>query len=208
MSIPARDWVTAEEYVARENAAETKSEYFNGEIFAMSGGRPEHSQAAAEIIALLTLGLRGTGCRVYTSDLRLVTPRSGLRTYPDAAVVCGPLEMDELDPIAVVNPSLILEVVSESSEAYDRNDKFAFYSEFPTLKEYILLYNAPQRIEIWSRSSAMEEWSHAEETPPDRKLTIPCFDIELDAGAIFERIEIAPRRPKNPSLNNRRSRPL
>jgi Uma2 family endonuclease len=207
MSVPARDWVSVEEYIARENAAETKSEYFNGEIYAMSGGRPEHSQAAAEFIALLVVGLRGTGCRVYTSDLRLVTPRSGLRTYPDAAVVCGPFEMDELDPIAVVNPSLILEVVSDSSEAYDRNDKFAFYSEFPTLKEYVLIYNAPQRIETWSRSHPNEEWSHAESTPPDGRLTIPSFGIEVEVGAIFAEIEIAPRRPKNPTLKNRRFRP-
>lgn len=204
MSIPARDWVTVEEYLARENAAETKSEYYNGEIFAMSGGRPEHSQAAAEVSMALGQHLRGSGCRLYTSDLRLVTPRSSLRTYPDATVVCGPLEMDEVDPIAVINPMMIVEVLSESIENYDRNDKFAFYSEFATLKEYLLVSNVPQRLELWSRSSPDEPWDSKLATTPGGKLTIPAFGITLDLDTIYGEIEIAPRRPVNPGLRKRR----
>jgi len=131
--------LTEAEYLALERSAPFKSEFFDGEMFAMAGGSPMHSLMGANLIGELRSKLKGGPCRPFTSDLRIKIEATGLFTYPDVSVICGPLHFVEGTDDTVVNPTLIVEVLSDSTEAYDRGEKFQHYRQMPSLKEYLLL---------------------------------------------------------------------
>jgi len=140
---------TYAEYLALEASSNVKHEFLGGQIYAMAGGTPEHAALAAAVIGLLFPQLRDRGCRAYDADLRIRT-RSGLATYPDVTVICGPTERDELDPQAVTNPALIIEVLSRSTEEYDAGDKFEHYKTLPSLRQYVLVSHREPSIEVWT----------------------------------------------------------
>jgi len=131
--------LTIDEYITIENAALYKSEFFDGEMFAMAGASPPHNIVRENLSAELHARLKGSGCRSVSSDQRLKVVRTGLFTYPDLLVICGPWQFDAKDPNAVINPVLIVEVLSPSTEKYDRGAKFRNYRQIPTLREYILI---------------------------------------------------------------------
>ena len=108
------------EYLALEARADTRHEYLDGEVFAMAGGTPEHGALAMAVARALGVALRGRPCRVFSSDVRVRIPETGLTTYPDLSVVCSKLETDPIDPDAITNPLLIVEVLSDTTEGYDR----------------------------------------------------------------------------------------
>lgn len=130
---------TFEEYLANECVAEHKSEFYRGEIFAMAGGSPRHNEICLNIASALKGKLRGSSCRPYSSDQRLRIPANGLSTYPDVSVVCGEIERDEVDRDALVNPRVLMEVLSPSTEDYCRGRKFVLYRQLPTLREYVVV---------------------------------------------------------------------
>ena len=142
---------TIEEYLARERVAPHKSEYYRGQIFAMSGGTPRHNTTAGNIFASLRGRLRGTPCRPYNSDQRIRVPANGLSTYPDVSVVCGELQLDSDDRDAIVNPPVIFEVLSKSSERYDRGKKFDLYRQLESLREYVLVSQDEPQVERFVR---------------------------------------------------------
>jgi Uma2 family endonuclease len=153
MNEPARRIVgTYAEYLEQERASPTKHEFLNGEIFAMAGGTPEHARLCASVGAELRAQLRGRPCAVYSSDLRVRVQATGLSTYADVSVVCGRLERDLEDKDAALNPIVLVEVLSDSSEAYDRGQKFAHYRRIPSLREYVLVTRYEQRIEVFHRN--------------------------------------------------------
>lgn len=126
-----------------------RHEYLAGEIYAMAGGSPDHAALAAMVIALL--GRQPpTGCRVFTSDLRVQTV-SGLSTYPDVSVVCGRTQRAANDPHAVVNPVLIAEITSNSTEDYDRGEKLQHYKSLPTLREVLIASHREPLLSLWRR---------------------------------------------------------
>ena len=139
------------EYLALEASSNVKHEFLEGQIYAMAGGTPEHAALAAAVIGLLFSNLRWSRCRAYDADLRVRTP-TGLATYPDVTVVCGPVQRDREDPQAVTNPTVIVEVLSRSTEEYDRGDKFEHYKSLHSLRQYILVSHRDRRIEVWSRA--------------------------------------------------------
>jgi Uma2 family endonuclease len=143
---------TFAEYVALEAASETKHEFVNGEIFAMAGGTPEHSRLSANVIGELRAALRGRPCVTFTSDLRIRVQTTGLGTYPDASVVCGQLEVDPEDKNSVTNPVVLVEVLADSTEAYDRDDKRAHYRLIPSLCDYLLVSQRERRIDHYHRN--------------------------------------------------------
>lgn len=145
------------EYVAAEATSECKHEWLRGEMFAMAGGTPEHAGLAAGIIGELRAALRDRPCRVFSADLRVKVEATGLSTYPDVSVVCGKLETASNDAQAVINPIVLVEVLSDSTEAYDRGEKFAHYRRIPSLREYILLSQRERRIEV-HRLNASGHW--------------------------------------------------
>ena len=141
---------TYAEYLGFEASSNVKHEFLDGQIYAMAGGTPEHAALAAAAITLLGPQLRGGECRPYNSDLRVRTP-SGLTTYPDVTVICGPRQIDAIDPLAITNPALIVEVLSRSTEEYDLGDKFEHYKTFASLREYVLVSYRERSVEIRSR---------------------------------------------------------
>jgi Uma2 family endonuclease len=141
---------TYAEYLGFEASSNVKHEFLDGQIYALAGGTPEHAVLAAAAITLLGPQLRDGQCRPYNSDLRVRTP-TGLTTYPDVTVICGPRELDGADPFAVTNPTLIVEVLSRSTEEYDSGDKFEHYKTFPSLREYVLVSHRERSVEIRSR---------------------------------------------------------
>lgn len=139
------------EYLALERGSEVKHEYADGEILAMSGGTFEHSATAANITRALGNALAGSGCTVLTSDMRVHIPATGRYVYPNASVVCGRPEFEDDKRDTLLNPMAVIEVLSDSTEAYDRGDKFAHYQTVPSIRDYVLASQKTPRIEVFSR---------------------------------------------------------
>jgi Uma2 family endonuclease len=144
-------YVRYEDFVALERESTTKHEWLDGVIYDMSGGTPDHSGIKTAITTSLSVQLRGKRCRVFDSDLAIRVLATGLLTYPDGSVVCGALETDPKNANAATNPTVIVEVLSDSSEAYDRGEKFAHYRRIPSLMEYVLVSQHERRIEVFRR---------------------------------------------------------
>jgi len=142
------------EYLAFEEQSDEKHEFLDGEVIAMAGGTPEHSALAMALGAELRNALGDRPCRVFSSDLRIHIQATGLTTYPDVSVVCSNLERDAEDPHAIINPVLVVEVLSDSTEAYDRGEKAAHYRQIPSLREYVLVSQRHRRIEIYRRNDS------------------------------------------------------
>ncbi len=143
---------TLEEYLQLEEYANVKHEYLGGAIHAMAGGSPEHGAITMRIGAALIPQLRGRGCTVYSSDVRVRVRATGLSTYPDLSVGCGEREVDSLDPQALVDPVVLVEVLSPSTEAYDRGEKCHHYQQIPALREVLLVAHDRREVEIRRRS--------------------------------------------------------
>ena len=130
-----------------------KHEFLDGNVWAMAGGSPDHAGIAANVSTSLGTQLRDRPCRVFSSDLRIRVKETGLGTYPDLSVVCGRLELDPDDPKqqTVVNPRVIVEVLSPSTEAYDRGEKLEHYKRIPSLEDVVLVAHDRRRLEVWHR---------------------------------------------------------
>ena len=177
---------TAEEYLAMDRAAEFRSEFLDGEIVAMSGGSMRHARLAGSLFGQFYLALQGTECEAFTSDFRVRS--SQMYVYPDVVVVCGkPVLADERQDI-LVNPRVIVEVLSPSTEHYDRGLKFQNYRTIATLRDYILVAQDQVRIEQYSRAQAntwtLREYQNASET-----LLIESIGISVPIARIYDRIE-------------------
>lgn len=155
----SRRHYTLEDYLGVEEMSSVRHEFLNGQIFAMAGGTPEHAALSAAALVLLGSKLRGGGCRPYSSDLRIRVLATGLATYPDAAVICGEVLRDPASPSHVTNPSVVVEVLSTSTEEYDRGEKREHYQQIETLREYVLVAQDQRRVEVFARSPG-GEWGH------------------------------------------------
>jgi Uma2 family endonuclease len=143
--------ITPEQYLAQERLAEIKSEYLSGEVFAMSGASERHNLVAGNAFAALHGQRRGRPCRVYASDMRVKVAATGLYTYPDVSVVCGKVEFEDEQRDTLLNPQVIIEVLSKSTAAYDRGEKFEQYRKIPSLAEYLLIAQERPLIEHYTR---------------------------------------------------------
>ena len=184
---------TPEEYYALERAATYKSEYYNGEIFAMSGGTTVHSLISANIVGEVRQLLKGKRCAVYESNLRLKIKATSLRTYPDASVYCDPIEYDPDDSgiETATNPTVIFEVLSESTEAYDRGFKSANYRRIDSLMAYVLVSQQLPHVEIYERQPD-HSWLLREYKDLRASAPIPKIDVLLPLAEIYARVEFPP----------------
>jgi Uma2 family endonuclease len=155
----ARHTFSFEDYVQLEEGSAIKHEFLDGVVYAMAGGSPAHAGIAGNAIRLLGNALEGRRCRVFTSDLRVRVELTGLTTYPDASVVCGELRLDPLDAKGhtVLNPTVIVEVLSPTTEDYDRGEKLAHFKRVTSLQEIVLVAHDEQRVDIWRRQDG--RWS-------------------------------------------------
>jgi Uma2 family endonuclease len=167
MAEPARTGKhTFAEYIALEEKSETKHELVNGEIYAMARGTPEHGRLTARMIQVLGAALKGRPCEVFSSDVRLRVRAAGLATYPDVSVVCGRLEIDPENRNTITNPLVIVEVLSDSTEQYDRTIKLAHYRKIESLRDYLLVAQDEARIEHYRRNDD-GTWTLRDVSPPD-----------------------------------------
>lgn len=153
MVIPRLHRYTYAQYVALEKESPTKHEFFDGEIYAMAGGSEDHSAIAAKVLAALDTAIGDRPCRVHTSDMRIYVEAVGLATFPDGSVLCGPFQQHPPSPDATaLNPTILLEVTSDSSEDYDTGGKLEAYKTIATLREYIIVSHRERRITVQRRS--------------------------------------------------------
>ncbi|MAQ16780.1 MAG: hypothetical protein CMN30_18555 [Sandaracinus sp.] len=178
---PVREMSYAE-YLAFEEAAEQKHEYVNGVVYAMAGGTLEHARLAARLGALLGGALAGKPCDVFSSDARVRVAATGRSTYPDATVVCAELVRAEDDPEAIANPTVLVEVLSPTTESSDRGEKWAHYQLLPSLHEYVLVSQEERRVEIFRRSGP-GEWSYRVVT--DGAVELESLSVSLDLEALY-----------------------
>jgi len=187
MSANATTFVTPEEYLEQELQADYKSEYFNGEVFAMAGGTPPHAAIIINVAGELRQRLKGKPCQVY-SDLRLRVALTGLYTYPDTMVVCGDLQLAEGRKDTVMNPVLIVEVLSESTRDYDRGQKFEHYRKLPSLSDYLTVAQDRPFVEHWTRQSP-NSWLLVEFADLGQSIPLASISCILPLAEIYDKIE-------------------
>ncbi len=194
MATQTKPRMTSEEYLRIERAAESKHEFLNGEMFAMSGASLAHVTIVANIVAALHGQLRATPCRVGSADLRVKVQASGLYTYPDVVVVCGAARFDAADIAdTVLNPTLILEVLSESTKDYDRGGKFEHYRKLESLREYILVAQDECHVEHFVRQPD-DRWLLSETNNQDDCLTLGSISSRLNVRDVYEKVDLASAR--------------
>lgn len=177
-----------EEYRNLETSAETKHEYHDGEIIEMTGGSINHNSILINLIVLLKLALRGTNYRLQSSDLRLWIPQYNRGLYPDLMIIAGePLLSDNRND-EILNPCLIIEVLSPSTSGYDRGDKFRYYRSIPQLNQYLLVSQEEILIESYSKTSE-NNWLLQEYTPARGIISLDSLGISLNLADIYEGID-------------------
>ncbi len=179
--------LTPEEYLARERVAETKSEYVNGRVYAMAAASREHNRIVLNIGSELRAQLRGRPCEAFVNDLRLKVSPTGLYTYPDVMAICGEPRFEDRQVDTLLNPSLVIEVLSDSTERYDRGEKFAHYRRLESLREYVLVAQDRMQIERYVREG--DEWRLTVVGEPNDTLELPSIGCVLRLAEVYERVE-------------------
>lgn len=188
MSSQRTTFVSPEEYLALERLAEHKSEYFQGEIFAMSGASPKHVWIAGNVLGSLWQQLKGKPCRISASDFRLRVTPAGLYTYPDVMVVCGEPQYADDKKDTVLNPVLIVEVLSASTRNYDRNQKFQQYRTLPSLLEYLMISQDEPHIEHWTRQPE-NHWDLVDVDGLAQSIQLISIGCILPVAEVYDKIE-------------------
>jgi Uma2 family endonuclease len=189
--LPARrlHHYTYADYVALELESPTKHEFLDGEIYAMAGGSEEHSALAAEVLGILRNAVGDGPCRVHTSDLRIYVESAGLATFPDGSVVCGLLEQHAPSPKATaLNPTVLLEVTSDSSEEFDTLGKVEHYRTIPSLRDYIIVSHRERRITVHARSND-EPWT-TRVAIAGGKVAVRSLKIDLSVDEIYRKSSV------------------
>ncbi len=184
MSAAEKLKTTYAEYLSLEQSSNVRHEFVGGFAYAMAGGEPEHARLALAVGAELRRLLRGGPCRAFSSDLKVRVPATGNAYYADATVVCGSLTRDAVDPVAVINPTLIVEVLSPSTERFDRGDKFADYQLFESLRHYLMVSVGRRRIEHYRRNPD-DTWTLTVVTAGEA-LALPEFGGRLAVDDVYE----------------------
>jgi Uma2 family endonuclease len=185
---PQIAYLTPEDYLAIERQAQYKSEYFDGEMFAMSGASPEHNQIAVNIVAEIHTQLKKRPCRVFMSDMRVKVSPTGLYTYPDVVAFCDPPRFDDQQKDTLLNPNVIIEVLSDSTEAYDRGKKFQHYRTLESLQEYLLIAQDKCQIEHYIRQSN-NQWLLLEINKIEATIDLPSIKCSLALSDIYDKVE-------------------
>jgi Uma2 family endonuclease len=189
MALPQRKRkLTADEYLAIERAAEQRSEFFDGEMFAMSGGTFPHSVIKLNVGGELRTALEGRSCIAFDNDTRLLVRETGLFTYADAGVVCGPREFHDGRTDTLLNPILVAEVLSPSTEAYDRGKKFKHYQRISTLRQYLLVAQDEPCLELFTRQED-GLWTIETVAGIDRSITLGSVGVTLALARVYLNVD-------------------
>ncbi|MCE7872235.1 Uma2 family endonuclease [bacterium CPR1] len=178
---------TPEEYLQLEETSTCRNEYIGGEIFSMTGGSLDHNRLVGNLFAALKQALRGGPCEVFSSDVRLLVERFTLFTYPDLVVVCGPPRLMADRPDTLTDARVIVEVLSPSTESYDRSEKFRMYRALPSLEEYVLVAQDAVRVERHHRQ-ASGDWLWTELTQREDRLELLSLALAVGVNEIYESV--------------------
>lgn len=185
----SRQKFTIEQYLRMETEAETKSEYYQGEIFAMAGTLVPHNAVVSNLQTCLGTLLRNKGCRPYGSDLRIHIPKNSLFTYPDLSIFCGDVHTLYNDQFNALNPVVLIEVLSKNRRNYDRGTKFKLYRDIPTLREYIIVDSLYVSVEAWAINDAgnweLKDYKNLAET-----VRFPSLHIDLSLAEIYADVSL------------------
>lgn len=184
MGAPARQSaLTYADYLAIERDSDVRHQFVGGDVFAMAGGTPRHSALKSNLVRRFGNGLEGRSCREYDSDLKVRFPGSLDATYPDLSIVCGRLARHPDDRNAVTNPVVVVEVLSPTTEAFDRGDKWALYQRLESLQHYVLVSEASPRVEVFTRGD-QGTWRY-EQLGVDDALALPAVGLSIPVQAIY-----------------------
>jgi Uma2 family endonuclease len=192
MSALPRRKFTPEEYLMIERKSQFKSEYLDGEIYAMTGASPKHNRIVTNLIFLLESQLRERPCNVYANDMRVRTSCKGLYAYPDVVVTCGEEKFADDERDTLVNPVVLIEVLSDSTEIYDRTEKLFRYQQIPSLKAYLMISQKPYQVICYIKRSDEGEWSYRTVTDSEAIIKLDAIKCELNMREIYAKVEIEP----------------
>ena len=178
---------TPEEYLAREEVAEEKNEYIDGEIVHKTGATSNHNRIVVDFSSILNLAMRGTNYEVFAGDLRVWIPEYNTYTYPDVMVVEGELDYHKNRQDTINNPSIICEVLSRSTANYDRTEKFKIYRSIPEFKEYILIDQYKMLVEHYVKQES-NKWIINYHEVEEAKLVLETVDFEITLKDIYDRV--------------------
>ncbi len=190
MTAQPQSYCSPEDYLMFERTSEAKHEYLAGSVYAMSGGSARHNRIAGSTYAALYAQLRQRNCTVYPSDMRVKAVQIGLYTYPDITIVCGNEQFEDTKEDTLVNPTIIIEVLSPSTEKYDRGKKFQHYRTILSLREYILIAQDSYHIERFLRQSD-NTWVLSEATDPTGSIELTTIQAVLNVEEIYEKVTFA-----------------
>jgi Uma2 family endonuclease len=180
---------TPEEYLALERQAEYKSEYFDGEIFAMTGASRRHNLVSANVLASLHGQLRKRPCEIYPSDMRVKVSPTGLYTYPDVVIVCGEPTFDDKQKDTLLNPTVLVEVLSKSTASYDRGEKFEHYRKLDSLAEYLVIAQNKYHAEHYVRQID-NRWLLSETDDVQKTIHLSSIECDLALADIYDKVEV------------------
>jgi Uma2 family endonuclease len=180
-----------QEYLEWEERSGGKHEFYQGQIFAMAGASPRHNRITTNIVALLHRLLEGGPCEVFGSDQRIRIDEPDLSTYPDASVICGGVQVDRVDRHAATNPRLIVEVLSKSTENYDRGPKFELYQHIESFTEYVVVYQTEPRIIHYTRQDD-GTWTYKLLVGEQETLRLHSLEGELPFATIYRNVAFGP----------------
>lgn len=194
----ARVMHSLRDYLARETREEVRHEYHDGEILAMAGGSMSHSQICLNLGSELRTRLKGKSCQAFDSNLRVRIETTNRVVYPDLSVVCGTVERDPRDASngTILNPRVVIEVISPTTERYDRTEKRDHYLKLPSLQAYVLVDQDRPRVEVFTRNPE-GRWELDFATGLDASLKIEAIGVEIPLREIYDRVEFPP--PKSPT---------
>lgn len=187
MSFAAKTKLTVAEYLAFERASESKHEYFDGDVFAMTGGTPAHSLIASNFIREAGNALKDHPCVVYTSDLRVKVNPSGLYTYPDVTIVCGEQRFDDDQRDTLINPTVVVEVLSKSTASYDRGPKSKHFRKIVSLQALIFIEQDSPSVEVYRRQSD-GNWVMSDATELTDSIAIESIGISIPLVEIYRNV--------------------
>lgn len=187
MASHPKSYFTPEQYLALERAASQRSEYLAGKIYAMAGASEAHNLITLNAITSLRAQTRGR-CRAYLRDMRVRVPATRLFTYPDGILVCGERRFDDAQRDTLLNPTLLIEVLSDSTERYDRGQKFAHYRQIASLQEYLLIAQDAPRVERFLRQPT-DEWLLTIVEGRDATLPLPSVACTLTLAELYEEVD-------------------
>ena len=188
MPIALRKFYTEEEFLTFERMAKVKNEYYRGEIFAMSGASFQHNQLSSKLIRDIGNHLKGKGCNIFGSDLRVYTQLNSFYTYPDAVIICGDPSFIDKQFDTILNPAILFEILSPSTEEYDRTTKFEFYKNIPTLKHYVLIDSRKFFVQIFTQE-ADKSWSLKEYNLPDEQWLLKSIQYKSTIKELYEGVK-------------------